>query len=84
MTKEVFIYGTDTCPTCISNKPDVLNLIKENGLTAVIVNADEVPLEQLIEEGVKSVPTYIIKENGKTLHTIRGSLKAFKDIVEEL
>ncbi len=69
--KTVFYFTADWCPPCKKVKPIVENMKKE-GFEFQMIDAD---YEQLLVKRfeVKSIPTFILMENGKEINRISGA-----------
>jgi thiol-disulfide isomerase/thioredoxin len=69
--KTVFYFTADWCPPCKKVKPIVEDMKKE-GFEFQMINAD---YEQLLVKRfeIKSIPTFILMENGKEINRISGA-----------
>jgi thiol-disulfide isomerase/thioredoxin len=69
--KTVFYFTADWCPPCKKVKPIVEDMKKE-GFEFQMIDAD---YEQLLVKRfeIKSIPTFILMENGKEISRISGA-----------
>ncbi len=69
--KTVFYFTADWCPPCKKVKPIVEDMKKE-GFEFQMIDAD---YEQLLVKRfeIKSIPTFILMENGKEINRISGA-----------
>jgi thioredoxin 1 len=69
--KTVFYFTTDWCGPCKQTKPIVEDM-KKDGFEFQIIDAD---YEQLLVKRfeIKSIPTFILFENGKEINRITGA-----------
>lgn len=80
--KEIIAYSTNTCPQCKANKQAVQELAESNGIKLYEKDATQVPLTELQQNSITSVPTYVLVENDKVVGVVRGSVQELTALVK--
>jgi thiol-disulfide isomerase/thioredoxin len=70
--KHVLYFTADWCNPCQRTKPVADELKREGLIDFIFVDADT-ELELLEKFGIKSVPTYILIEDGKEIKRMNGA-----------
>lgn len=70
--KHVLYFTADWCNPCQRTRPVADELKREGLIDFIFVDAD-IELDLLEKFGIKSVPTYILIENGKEIKRMNGA-----------
>lgn len=70
--RHVLYFTADWCNPCQTTRPIADELKREGLIDFIFVDAD-IELDLLEEFGIKSVPTYILIEDGKEIKRMNGA-----------